>query len=79
MQGQPKIDELKRFQVTTLPDPCPLPDKQKRRALNEKEKLIYASFSGVGGIVYDKDAIYIDTKGVQSVNVLHFYYMCRSS
>ncbi|PAV61425.1 hypothetical protein WR25_01765 [Diploscapter pachys] len=64
----PGVGDVKIKEVTTLPDPCPLPDKQKRRALNEKEKLIYASFSGVGGIVYDKDAIYIDTKGVQSVN-----------
>ena len=40
--------------VSTLPDPCPLPDKLKKRSLNEKEKLIYAPMTGVGGIVYDK-------------------------
>ncbi|KAG8193599.1 hypothetical protein JTE90_000232 [Oedothorax gibbosus] len=45
-----------------LPDPCPLPDKQKKRSLNEKERLIYAPMSGVGGIVYDKDAVYIEMK-----------------
>lgn len=51
------------FQVTDinfLPDPCPLPDAQKKRALNEKERLLYAPMAGVGGLVYDKDAVYID-------------------
>ena len=32
----------------------------KKRTLVEKEKSIYAPMSGVGGIVYDKDAVYID-------------------
>ena len=40
--------------MTLLPDPCPLPEKLKKRSLNEKEKLIYAPMAGVGGIVYDK-------------------------
>lgn len=51
------------FQVTDinfLPDPCPLPDAQKKRGLNEKERLLYAPLAGVGGLVYDKDAVYID-------------------
>lgn len=48
--------------INFLPDPCPLPDKQKKRSLNEKERLIYAPMCGVGGIVYDKDAVYIETK-----------------
>ncbi|MEQ2182266.1 hypothetical protein GOODEAATRI_020536 [Goodea atripinnis] len=46
--------------VNFLPDPCPLPDAQKKRALNEKERLLYAPMAGVGGVVYDKDAVYID-------------------
>lgn len=46
--------------MTFLPDPCALPDTQKKRALNEKERLLYAPMSGVGGLVYDKDAVYID-------------------
>lgn len=49
--------------MSVLPDPCPLPDKTKRRSLNEKEKLIFAPMSGVGGIVYDKDAVYIELGG----------------
>ena len=41
-------------EVSTLPDPCPLPEKTKRRSLNEKERLMYAPMAGVGGVVYDK-------------------------
>ncbi|XP_054168534.1 ribosome biogenesis protein BMS1 homolog [Oppia nitens] len=52
--------------ISFLSDPCPLPDKEKRRSLNEKERLIYAPMSGVGGLVYDKDAIYIDLGGSHS-------------
>ena len=40
--------------VTALPDPCPLPEKEKKRSLDMREKLIYAPMCGVGGIVYDK-------------------------
>ena len=53
--------------LSILPDPCPLPDKLKKRSLNEKEKMIYAPMSGVGGIVYDKDAVYIDLGGSHHV------------
>ena len=38
----------------------------KKRTLNEKEKTIYAPMSGVGGIVYDKDAVYIELGGSHS-------------
>lgn len=48
-----------------LPDPCPLPDHDKKRSLNSEEKLLYAPFSGVGGVVIDKDAVYIDLGGSQ--------------
>ena len=49
--------------MTFLPDPCPLPEGIKKRTLVEKDKSIYAPMSGVGGIVYDKDAVYIDLGG----------------
>ena len=54
--------------MSYLPDPCPLPDKEKKRSLNARERLIYAPLSGVGGIVYDKDAVYIDLGGSHSHN-----------
>ncbi|KAM4525831.1 ribosome biogenesis protein BMS1 homolog [Fundulus diaphanus] len=62
-KGQVHIPGVGDFQVSDvnfLPDPCPLPDAQKKRALNEKERLLYAPMAGVGGVVYDKDAVYID-------------------
>ncbi|EJW86644.1 hypothetical protein WUBG_02449, partial [Wuchereria bancrofti] len=60
----PGIGDLTIKDVTVLPDPCPLPSKEKmKRSLNEKERIIYAPFSGLGGIVYDKDAIYIERGG----------------
>uniref|UniRef100_A0A0R3RRL0 Bms1-type G domain-containing protein n=1 Tax=Elaeophora elaphi TaxID=1147741 RepID=A0A0R3RRL0_9BILA len=63
----PGIGDLTIKDVTALPDPCPLPSKEKmKRSLNEKERIIYAPFSGLGGIVYDKDAIYIETGGSHS-------------
>ncbi|KAM3717254.1 Ribosome biogenesis protein [Dirofilaria immitis] len=63
----PGMGDLIIKDVTALPDPCPLPSKEKmKRSLNEKERVIYAPFSGLGSIVYDKDAIYIETGGSHS-------------
>uniref|UniRef100_A0A8C7ZLM4 BMS1 ribosome biogenesis factor n=1 Tax=Oryzias sinensis TaxID=183150 RepID=A0A8C7ZLM4_9TELE len=56
----PGVGDFEVSDVDFLPDPCPLPDAQKKRALNEKERLLYAPMAGVGGVVYDKDAVYID-------------------
>nr|XP_057918552.1 ribosome biogenesis protein BMS1 homolog [Doryrhamphus excisus]XP_057918553.1 ribosome biogenesis protein BMS1 homolog [Doryrhamphus excisus] len=56
----PGVGDFQVADVNFLPDPCPLPDAQKKRALNEKERLLYAPMAGVGGVVYDKDAVYID-------------------
>ncbi|XP_044252680.1 ribosome biogenesis protein BMS1 homolog [Tribolium madens] len=60
------LGDVKIHDVSYLPDPCPLPEQIKKRALIEKEKLIYAPFSGVGGIVYDKDAVYVELGGSHS-------------
>jgi len=54
--------------IMFLPDPCPLPSQEKKRTLDDRERLIYAPFSGVGGIVYDKDAVYIELGGSHSHN-----------
>ncbi|XP_046607471.1 ribosome biogenesis protein BMS1 homolog [Neodiprion virginianus] len=62
----PGCGDLKIKDVSFLPDPCPLPDQIKKRSLVEKERLIYAPFSGVGGIVYDKDAVYVELGGSHS-------------
>lgn len=60
------LGDLKIHDIAYLPDPCPLPEVLKKRSLIEKEKFIYAPFSGVGGIVYDKDAVYVELGGSHS-------------
>lgn len=48
-------------QVTSLPDPCPIPDKEKQRqTINKKDSLLFAPLSNVGNVTFDKDAVYID-------------------
>lgn len=59
----PGVGDFAVGDVSFLPDPCPLPEALKKRALNEKERMIYAPMAGVGGVVYDKDAVYIDVPG----------------
>lgn len=46
--------------ITALPDPCPLPSVAKKKGLRDKEKLFYAPMSGLGDLLYDKDAVYIN-------------------
>lgn len=49
--------------VSFLPDPCPLPDKVKR-SLDDKHKLLYAPMADVSGVLYDKDAVYVNVPGL---------------
>ena len=49
---------MKHWCSWTPRDCCSLPEKQKRRSLNEKEKMVYAPMSGMGGIVHDMDAVH---------------------
>ncbi|XP_063826557.1 ribosome biogenesis protein BMS1 homolog [Ostrinia nubilalis] len=60
------VGDMKVGELSYLPDPCPLPSSEKKRHLMERERQIYAPFSGVGGIVYDKDAVYIELQGSHS-------------
>ncbi|XP_073312093.1 uncharacterized protein [Primulina huaijiensis] len=45
---------------TSLADPCPLPSAAKKKGLRDKEKLFYAPMCGLGDLLYDKDAVYIN-------------------
>lgn len=60
------LGDMRVSDMSVLPDPCPLPTGEKKRNLMEKERLLYAPMSGVGGIVYDKDAVYIELQGSHS-------------
>lgn len=68
----PGVGDLTVSAVEALPDPCPTPfmdqevakatGKSNRRRLGEKQKLLFAPMSDVGGVLVDKDAVYIDVK-----------------
>lgn len=66
----PGVGDLAIDELSPLPDPCALPksdpDKKVKRRLDERQKLLYAPMSDVGGILYDKDAIYISVPGTYS-------------
>uniref|UniRef100_A0A8K9XBD5 Bms1-type G domain-containing protein n=1 Tax=Oncorhynchus mykiss TaxID=8022 RepID=A0A8K9XBD5_ONCMY len=49
----PGVGDYAVADISFLPDPCALPEAQKKRALNEKERLLYAPM----------DAVYIDLPG----------------
>ena len=53
------VGDFEVKEISKLPDPCPLPEKEKKRSLNEKEKLLYAPMCGVGGVMYDKVCLLI--------------------
>ncbi|KAF9487769.1 DUF663-domain-containing protein [Pleurotus eryngii] len=62
----PGVGDLDVKSIAKLGDPCPLPDmnSEKRRKLSEKKKLlVHAPMSDVGGVVYDKDAVYVNVPG----------------
>jgi len=68
----PGVGDLTVSAIEALPDPCPTPymdqqiakatGKAQRRKLGEKQRLLYAPMSDVGGVLVDKDAVYIDVK-----------------
>ena len=68
----PGVGDLSVSSTEALPDPCPTPyaeqalskatGKKKRKRLGEKQKILFAPMSDVGGVLVDKDAVYIDVK-----------------
>ena len=68
----PGVGDLSVSVIEALPDPCPTPfmdqaiakasGKAGRRQLGEKQKVLFAPMSDVGGVLVDKDAVYIDVK-----------------
>ncbi|KAI6132498.1 NUC121 domain-containing protein [Pisolithus croceorrhizus] len=62
----PGVGDMSITSVKILGDPCPLPDadSEKWRKLSEKKKLlVHAPMSDVGGVIYDKDAVWINVPG----------------
>ena len=68
----PGVGDLSVSAIEALPDPCPTPfmdqavakasGKAGRRRLGEKQKVLFAPMSDVGGVLVDKDAVYIDVR-----------------
>lgn len=68
----PGVGDLNVSNIEALPDPCPTPfmdqamqkqgGKASRRRLGDKQKVLFAPMSDVGGVLVDKDAVYIDVK-----------------
>ncbi|KAK6382732.1 Glycoside hydrolase 2 (Mannanase, beta-galactosidase) [Exophiala oligosperma] len=68
----PGVGDLSVKEIEALPDPCPTPfldqamakatGKSSRRKLGEKQKVLFAPMSDVGGVLVDKDAVYINVK-----------------
>ncbi|KAF2010430.1 DUF663-domain-containing protein [Aaosphaeria arxii CBS 175.79] len=68
----PGVGDLTVSATEALPDPCPTPyseqalakvtGKSKRTRLGDKQKVLYGPMSDVGGVLVDKDAVYIDVK-----------------
>ncbi|KIW16060.1 hypothetical protein PV08_06111 [Exophiala spinifera] len=68
----PGVGDLSVREIEALPDPCPAPfldqamakasGKASRRKLGEKQKVLFAPMSDVGGVLVDKDAVYINVK-----------------
>ncbi|KAF1808159.1 DUF663-domain-containing protein [Eremomyces bilateralis CBS 781.70] len=65
------VGDLDVSGVEALPDPCPTPYFQlaeekrsgkKRKRLEEKQKVLWAPMSDVGGVLVDRDAVYVDVK-----------------
>ena len=55
------VGDYNMAEVSKLPDPCPIPDKDReQKSLKKKDALLFAPLSNVGAVSYDKDAIYID-------------------
>lgn len=56
--------------MSLLEDPCPPPltaegKKKAKRRLDERDKLIYAPMSDVGGVLYDRDATFVEIAQVR--------------
>jgi ribosome biogenesis protein BMS1 len=47
-------------EISVLPDPCPVPDRDREMKSLRKEALLFAPLANVGVVTFDSDAVYID-------------------
>ena len=58
----PGVGDYTISNINHLQDPCSLPttgNKRKTRHLSERDKRLYAPMADVGGLIYDKDSVYV--------------------
>ena len=56
----PGLGDYSLASCRAVEDPCPFPSGERRRRLNQKEKLLHAPMANLGELTYDADAVYID-------------------
>ncbi|TIB12854.1 hypothetical protein E3P93_02169 [Wallemia ichthyophaga] len=61
----PGAGDMNIKSLEALDDPCPPPtkDSERKRRLADKQRLIHAPMSDLGGVRYDKDAIWVRVNG----------------
>lgn len=66
-----KLDDIEREKAKLAAEngeEVAQPRRRRRKRLEDKHKIIYAPMSDVGGVLVDKDAVYIDVGDKQSFN-----------
>lgn len=70
---QQKLDEYERLKLKEENgNSSTTPTVRRRKRLDDKDKLIYAPMSDVGGVLMDKDAVYIDVGSKKDNNSQSF-------
>ncbi|KAI5966056.1 BMS1 [Candida margitis] len=66
-----RLEELERERIKAAAEsgePLAKTTTRRRKRLEDKQKIIYAPMSDVGGVLVDKDAVYIDVGDKESFN-----------
>lgn len=66
-------------EITVLPDPCPIPDREREMKSLRKEALLFAPLANVGVVSFDNDAVYIDIGKVNYTKPEHLALMDRTT
>ena len=54
------VGDFNISEISVLPDPCPIPDREREMKSLRKEALLFAPLANVGVVSFDSDAVYID-------------------
>merc|ERR1711970_982855 len=66
------VGDFENVDISLCNDPCELDSKHKdakqRRKLDVRQQRLYAPFSGVGKMFFDRDAVYLDQSAIHEKN-----------